>query len=87
MEGRALGKLLHALLREAGANGRTLASLELRVALADDIHRSFAFHDLAIGVTALGGSEGRKNFHDWKLVGDGVVGTTGARKLAARPRM
>ena len=49
---------LQAFLREAGAGGRTLASLELRIRFADDVNRSFAFHDLAIGVTAFGGGEG-----------------------------
>ena len=46
-----------ALLREAGANGCTLAGLELGVRLADDVNRSFAFHHLAIGVTTFGGGE------------------------------
>jgi hypothetical protein len=45
------------LLRKAGAGSRSLAGLELRVRLADHINRSFAFHDLAIGVTALGGGK------------------------------
>jgi hypothetical protein len=45
------------LLRKAGAGSRSLAGLELRVRLADHIDRSFAFHDLAICVTALGGGK------------------------------
>ena len=46
------------LLREASANRRTLASLELGVRLADHIDRALALDDLAISVTALGGREG-----------------------------
>jgi len=45
-----------------------LAGLEFRVGFADHIHRAFAFHDLAISVTALGGGKGRKDFHDGKMV-------------------
>ena len=56
-------KLLHALFREAGALGSTLASLEFRVAFADHIKRSTAFDHLAIGVAAFGGIERGKNFH------------------------
>ncbi len=55
-----------ALFREACAGGSALAGLEFRVRLADHIDRALAFHDLAISVTALGGGEGRKDFHDKK---------------------
>jgi hypothetical protein len=56
------------LLRKASAWSRSLAGLEFWVGFADHIHRAFAFHDLAISVTALGGGKGRKNFHDGKMV-------------------
>ncbi len=55
--------LLNALLAEACASGCTLASLEFWVALADDVERTLALHDLAISVTTLHGCEGGKNFH------------------------
>ena len=47
-----------ALFRQAGAGCRALARLEFRIGFADHVNRAFAFHDLAIGVTALGGGEG-----------------------------
>jgi hypothetical protein len=59
---------LQTLLREAGAGGGALAGLELRVGFADHVDRALAFHDLAIGMAALGGGEGRKNFHGGKVV-------------------
>lgn len=49
--------LLNALLAEARAGGGTLTSLELGVALADDIERALALHDLAVSVAALHGCE------------------------------
>ena len=49
--------LLNALLAQAGAGGRALASLELGVALADNIERTLALHDLAISVATLHGGE------------------------------
>ena len=49
--------LLHALLAEASAGCSPLTGLELGVALADDVERTLALHDLAICVTALHGSE------------------------------
>ena len=49
--------LLNALLAQAGAGGRALASLELGIALADDVQRTLALHDLAISVAALHGGE------------------------------
>jgi hypothetical protein len=58
--------VLEAFFRQSGAERRALAGLEFRVGFADDVHRSFAFHNLAIGVTALGGGEGRKDFHGVK---------------------
>lgn len=74
------------LFREAGTGGGTLAGLELRVGLADHIHRALAFHDLTVGVTALSGGEGRKDFHGVKRLGWSVgVLPTGARRLCARP--
>ena len=54
---RGIGKLLHALFAEARAGSGTLASLELRIALADDIERALALHDLAVSVAALHGCE------------------------------
>jgi hypothetical protein len=42
---------------------------------------------LAIGVTALGGGEGRENFHGGKWVKFKVTQATGARKLASRTRL
>ena len=49
--------LLNALLAEAGAGCRALTSLELGIALADDVERTLALHDLAISVAALHGGE------------------------------
>ena len=49
--------LFNALLAQASAGGRALASLELGVALADDVQRTLALHDLAISVAALHGGE------------------------------
>ena len=57
------------LFGEAGAGRGTLAGLEFRIRLADHIDRALAFHDLAISVTALGGGEGGKDFHDGKWFG------------------
>ena len=73
------------LLREACACGGTLAGLEFRVGFADHVNRALAFHNLAISVTALGGGEGRKNFHGvkwWESCR--LLVATGARKLAIR---
>ena len=50
-------RLLHALFAEAGAFGGSLAGLELRVALADDIERAFTLHDLAVFVALFHGEE------------------------------
>ena len=74
-----------ALLRKAGADGRALAGLELRVGLADHVDRALALHDLAIGVAALGGSERGKNFHGVRWLEMDRTGTAGARKLARGP--
>ena len=49
--------LFNALLAQASAGGRALASLELGVALADDVQRTLTLHDLAISVAALHGGE------------------------------
>jgi len=49
--------LLNTLLAQASAGGRALASLELRVALADDVEGTLTLHDLTISVTALHGGE------------------------------
>ena len=49
--------LFNALLAQASAGGRALASLELGVALADNIERTLALHDLAISVATLHGGE------------------------------
>ena len=49
--------LLNTLLAQASAGGRALASLELGVALADNIERTLALHDLAISVATLHGGE------------------------------
>ena len=49
--------LLHTLLAQASAGGRALASLELRVALADDVEGTLALHNLTISVAALHGGE------------------------------
>ena len=59
---------LQTLLRKAGAGGRALAGLELRVRFADHVNRALAFHDLAICVAAFCGSEGRENFHGVRLL-------------------
>jgi len=48
---------LQALFREACASGRALAGFEFRVGFTDHVNRSFAFHDLAISVTAFCGGE------------------------------
>jgi len=49
--------LLHTLLRQTCALGRTLTSFELGIRLADHVGRAFAGDHLAIGVAALGGGE------------------------------
>ena len=79
---------LQTLLGKAGARSGALAGLELRVGLADHIDRALAFHDLAIGVAALGGGEGRPGFPDgkWFEVSRMRV-PTGARKLATDPAL
>ncbi len=51
------GFLLNALLAEASSRCCALTSLELGVALADDVECAFALHDLAVCVTALHGGE------------------------------
>ncbi len=48
---------LNPFFAEACAGSGPLASLELGVALADDVERTLALHDLAICVAALHGSE------------------------------
>lgn len=48
---------LQTLLGEPGAGSGTLAGLELRVRFTNDVNRSFAFHDLAICMTAFCGGE------------------------------
>ena len=71
------------LLREAGAGGRTLAGLELGVRFADHVNRALAFHNLAIGMTTLGGGEGRENFHGGKwCVLDPAGALTGGAKAS-----
>lgn len=47
------GELLHTFFAHAGACCRALTSFELGIALADNVQRAFALHDLTIGVTAL----------------------------------
>lgn len=49
--------LLHTFFAEAGAFGGSLAGLELRVALADDIERALTLHDLAVFVALFHGEE------------------------------
>lgn len=49
--------LFNALLAQASAGSGALASLELGVALADDVQRTLTLHDLAISVAALHGGE------------------------------
>lgn len=61
--GAKKGFLLNALLAQAGSGSRALTSLELGIALADDVEGALALHDLAVSVAALHGCEGRKNFH------------------------
>jgi hypothetical protein len=73
--------LLHAFLRHPGAGSRALAGFELGVRLADDIQRALAFHDLAIGVAALGGVEGRKDFHGgWRRMVGGLAAGSGLHR-------
>ena len=55
--GCAAGGLLNTLLAQARAGSRALTSLELGVALADDVERTLTLHDLAISVAALHGGE------------------------------
>ena len=50
-------KLLHTFFAQASAFGSTLACLELRVALADDIECALALDDLTVFVTLLHGHE------------------------------
>ena len=49
-------KLFHALLGKAGSLGRALAGFELGIGFANHVVRAFAADDLAISVTAFGGS-------------------------------
>jgi len=51
------GKLFHALFGKAGSLGRALAGFKLRIRFANHVVRAFAADDLAISVTALGGSK------------------------------
>lgn len=53
----SFGKLFYALLGEARAFGRTLASLELRICFADHVVRALAANDLAVSVAAFGGGK------------------------------
>ena len=69
-----------ALLGKARAWCSTLAGLELWIGLADHIDSAFALHDLTIGVTALGGGEGRENFHGQKGFWVGARSLAGGRK-------
>ncbi len=50
-------RLLHPFFAEARAGGSALTSLELRIAFADNVERTLALHDLAVGVAALHGSK------------------------------
>ena len=58
--------VLETLLGKTGARSGALAGLELRVGLADHVDGALALHDLTVGVAALGGGEGRQNFHGGK---------------------
>ena len=68
VRGESAPGLLNTLLAQASAGSRALTSLELGVALADDVERPLALHNLAISVAALHRGEGGKNFHDSWLV-------------------
>ena len=57
-------RVSEAFLGKTCARSGSLASFELGIGFADDIHRALALHDLAVGVAALGGGEGGDNFHD-----------------------
>jgi len=46
-----------AFLGEPGAWGSALAGLEFRVGFANDVNRTLALDDLAIGMAALGGGQ------------------------------
>ena len=48
---------LDTLLAETSASRGALASLKLGVALADNVERSLALHDLAVSVAALHGGK------------------------------
>lgn len=52
------GRLFDAFFAEAGADGGTLAGFEFGVGFADDVDGALAFHDLAVGMAALGGGKG-----------------------------
>jgi len=52
------GRLFDAFFAEAGADGGTLAGFEFGIGFADDVDGALAFHDLAVGVAALGGGKG-----------------------------
>jgi hypothetical protein len=54
---RKLRGLFDSFFAEAGADGGSLAGLELGVRLADDVNGAFAFDDLAVSVAAFGGGE------------------------------
>lgn len=64
--GRLASSLLHL--------GATLADLEFRIALADHVHTTAAFDDLAVGVTVLQCSNAADNFHGTLSSGDALVG-------------
>lgn len=81
------GSSLHAFFAEAGADGGTLTGLEFRVRLADDVDRALALDDLTIGVAALGGGEGGKNFHGMEGLKINAGGCAGARTLSVKAPM
>ena len=58
------GELIHTLLGHLSALSRSLAGLETRISLVDDIESALTLDDLTISVAAFGGSEGGKNFHE-----------------------
>jgi hypothetical protein len=58
-----VNRLADAFLRHLGPLSSTLTGFETRVRFVDHVKGSFTFDYLTVYVAALGGGEGRKNFH------------------------
>ena len=58
-----VNRLVDALFGHLGSLSSTLTGFETRVRFIDHVKGSFTFDHLTVCVAALGGGEGRKNFH------------------------